>query len=46
MFYDFDYREGGTVPLFFDARLTGGRLKVPPLEEVLRSQGGAGEGAR
>ncbi|NOK18603.1 type I-C CRISPR-associated protein Cas5c [Corallococcus carmarthensis] len=46
MFYDFDYREGGTVPLFFNARLTGGRLKVPPLEEVLRSQVGAGEGAR
>jgi CRISPR-associated protein Cas5d len=41
MFYDFDYRDGGTVPLFFDARLTGGRLKVPPLEAVLKAQADA-----
>ncbi|RKH69367.1 type I-C CRISPR-associated protein Cas5 [Corallococcus interemptor] len=40
MFYDFDYRKDGMVPLFFDARLAGGRLTVPPLEAVLREQGG------
>ncbi|WP_223641781.1 type I-C CRISPR-associated protein Cas5c [Corallococcus sp. EGB] len=38
MFYDFDYRNDGVVPLFFDATLSGGRLRVPPLEDVLREQ--------
>lgn len=41
MFYDFEYRpEGGVYrPLFFDARLTGGILKVPDYEVVLQASG-------
>lgn len=37
MFYDFDYPEDSKAsvrPLFFEARLNGGVLEVPPLEEV------------
>jgi CRISPR-associated protein Cas5d len=43
MFYDFDYGPGGaasTRPLFFEARLKGGVLHVPPRDEVLRANGG------
>lgn len=36
MFYDFEYGTKSTRPLFFDARLTGGVLHVPPYEAVLR----------
>ncbi|RKH15206.1 type I-C CRISPR-associated protein Cas5 [Corallococcus sp. CA053C] len=46
MFYDFDYREDGVVPLFFEARLAGGRLVVPPREDVLKAHAGTGEGGR
>lgn len=46
MFYDFDYRGEETVPLFFEAHLERGRMKVPTLEQVLKAQGGAGEGRR
>lgn len=37
MFYDFDFRSGGVRPYFFDARLRGGVLHVPPSEEVMRN---------
>jgi CRISPR-associated protein Cas5d len=43
MFYDFDYGPSGEIsvrPLFFEARLKGGVLHVPPREEVLRANGG------
>jgi CRISPR-associated protein Cas5d len=43
MFYDFDHGPGGDAPvrpLFFDARLKGGVVHVPPWDEVLRSNGG------
>lgn len=43
MFYDFDYEPGGEIsvrPLFFEARLQGGVLHVPPRDEVLRANGG------
>lgn len=43
MFYDFDYGPRGaasTRPLFFEARLEGGVLHVPPRDEVLRANGG------
>ncbi|OJH37899.1 type I-C CRISPR-associated protein Cas5 [Cystobacter ferrugineus] len=43
MFYDFDYAPGKGAParpLFFEARLNGGILHVPPREEVLRANGG------
>lgn len=43
MFYDFDYRSGGVRPCFFDARLRGGVLHVPPSEEVMQKHM---EGAR
>ncbi|NBD10519.1 type I-C CRISPR-associated protein Cas5c [Corallococcus silvisoli] len=46
MFYDFDYRGEETVPLFFEARLERGRMKVPTLEQVLKAQVGAGEERR
>jgi CRISPR-associated protein Cas5d len=48
MFYDFEYRPDGGVyrPLFFDARLTGGVLKVPGIEAVLQASGSHGEEAR
>jgi CRISPR-associated protein Cas5d len=42
MFYDFDYGPDGKIsvrPLFFEARLKGGVLHVPPREEVLRANG-------
>jgi CRISPR-associated protein Cas5d len=39
MFYDFDFRSDPPKPLFFDARLDGGVLKVPRLEEVLKQNG-------
>lgn len=40
MFYDFDYRAERPRPLFFDARLDGGVLRVPSLDEVLQANGG------
>ncbi|HSP78435.1 MAG TPA: type I-C CRISPR-associated protein Cas5c, partial [Myxococcaceae bacterium] len=43
MFYDFDYGPGGEAPvrpLFFEARLSGGVLHVPPRDEVLSANGG------
>jgi CRISPR-associated protein Cas5d len=44
MFYDFDYdAAGGVRPLFFDARLDGGVLKVPTWEEVLRQNEPGGQ---
>jgi CRISPR-associated protein Cas5d len=37
MLWDFDYGAGGHVrPLFFDARLAGGILRIPSTEEVSR----------
>lgn len=45
VFWDFDFGENGapTKPLFFDARLEGGVLKVPSREDVLRDNGAGGE---
>ncbi|WNG49154.1 type I-C CRISPR-associated protein Cas5 [Archangium minus] len=43
MFYDFDYGPRGEIsvrPLFFEARLKGGVLHVPPRNEVLHANGG------
>lgn len=40
MFYDFDYRQEGPSPLFFDARLQGGVLNVPSYEQVLANTAG------
>ncbi|EYF05348.1 type I-C CRISPR-associated protein Cas5c [Chondromyces apiculatus] len=43
MFYDFDYRPGrATRPLFFEARLSGGVLRVPSWAEVLRENAAGG----
>lgn len=40
MFYDFDFRQPESVrPLFFEARLEGGVLRVPTLTEVLAKNG-------
>lgn len=44
MFFDFEFAEKGTRPLFFDARLEGGVLKVPSFDEVLKANGPLGEG--
>lgn len=41
MFYDFDFRSGEVRPCFFDARLRGGILHVPPIEEVMQPPMGA-----
>jgi CRISPR-associated protein Cas5d len=43
MFYDFAYNpEGqGARPLFFEARLKGGVLEVPPLKDILRENASA-----
>lgn len=40
MFFDFDFRSTAPKPMFFEARLKSGVLRVPPLEKVL-SQNGA-----
>lgn len=39
VFYDFEYDNGPTRPLFFEARLNGGVLAVPPFAEVLAANG-------
>lgn len=39
VFFDFQYRPEGVRPLFFEARLTSGVLKVPDLAEVLEANG-------
>ncbi len=39
MFYDFDFRAKEAKPLFFNARLEGGALKVPSFEVVLAENG-------
>lgn len=39
MFYDFDFRSKEPRPLFFAARLSGGVLKVPAFDVVLRENG-------
>lgn len=39
MFYDFDFRATQPRPLFFDARLEGGVLKVPGFAAVLTENG-------
>jgi len=41
MFYDFDFRTAPPKPMFFDARLDSGVLKVPTLDAVLSANGGA-----
>jgi CRISPR-associated protein Cas5d len=39
MFYDYDFRASSPRPLFFDARLESGVLKVPSIQSVLRENG-------
>lgn len=39
MFYDFDFRAGAPKPLFFEARLCGGKLLVPGFDVVLAENG-------
>ncbi|OGQ85219.1 MAG: type I-C CRISPR-associated protein Cas5 [Deltaproteobacteria bacterium RIFOXYA12_FULL_58_15] len=41
VFYDYDYDHEPPRPLFFDARLDGGVVRVPSWDEVLVENGGA-----
>ncbi|HLU64971.1 MAG TPA: type I-C CRISPR-associated protein Cas5c [Kofleriaceae bacterium] len=42
MFYDFDFRQDPPRPLFFEARLDRGVLRVPSFSDVLRENQGGG----